>query len=586
VQGHELKTLLLCFLLIPTLSGCRTRPVAADVSAEFPITIYYQDLITVPVTIGTSEHLCVLDSGAGGYFFHTTLRQRLGASLGHTPIASPDGSIARAEAFKTPDARIGAITLDKDAPTLCYDLSTIREGSGRDIDGIIGLPLFQSHIVQMDFDAHRIVIGSPSISPKSSWGEPINLAYNQAKLPTVLVEFGDGISEQCIVDTGFAGSVLLSSKLYAKLLNKKRVFTGGEIPVQLVTGYRTVHAGSAPYMKVGSIEDNDVAVRDGGAESRIGLYYLRRFRVTIDIPHDRMYLAKGAEFDKPGKQRAVGIGFLRKNEKTVVTWIEPDSPAGDAGISVNDELVTIASEPIAGRPLAEIYWMLTEKADPSGKLKLMFRRDNKERNVEVAIRDPGDTRSGKTTIPPNHPQAAAIAEIQRLGGNVTLDEDAPGKSVYAVNFGETHIGDDDLRTVEGLTELKVLILAGTQVTDAGLKYIEGLTQLRGLLLDHTRVTDAGLKHIKTLVHLKDLMLDNTQVTDAGLKQIGGFVELKRLGLNDTRITDDGVKQLRGLKALESLSVMGTQVTPAGRKDLKQALPNLSNLWPKDDGDQH
>jgi hypothetical protein len=583
VNHFVLKTLTLGVLL--GLLGCDSRPVAADVSAEFPITSYYQDLIYVPVTIGTSEHLCVVDSGAGAYVFHTSLRPKLGASVGQTQIASADGSISPAELFKFPDARISTITLNKDAPALCCDLSSIREVTGRDIDGIIGLPLFQSYIVQMDFDAYRIVIYSPSISPNAAWGEPMNLAYNKAKLPTVLVEFGDGISEQCIVDTGLAGSVWLSSKLYAKLLNKELVVAGGEIPGAIVTGYRTLNAGNVPYMILGSIEDNDVAVRDGGAESRIGLYYLRRFRVTIDIPHDRMYLARGAEVDKPDKQRAVGIGLLRKNEKTVVTWIEPNSPAEDAGISVTDELVTMAGEPVAGRPLAEIYWMLRRKADSSGKLKLMFRRDNEEREVEVTIRDASYNGPGETAYGGNKEQAAAIAEIQRLGGKVTFDEETAGKPVYGVDFSETHIGDDALKTVEGLPELKALILAHTRVTDAGLKHIEGLTQLRTLLLEDTRVTDAGLEHIKTLVHLDDLILDDTQVTDAGLKVIGGLVELRRLSLGDTRITDEGLKQLRGLTALWGLGVIGTQVTPAGRKELKQALPNLQALYPKDDADQ-
>ncbi len=149
----------------------------------------------------------------------------------------------------------------------------------------------------------------------------------------------------------------------------------------------------------------------------------------------------------------------------------------------------------------------------------------------------------KSANQPNKEYADAIAEIQRLSGKVTFDEEAAGKPVYAVTFSETGIGDEALKPVGALTELKVLLLGYTQVTDAGLKHIEELTQIRRLWLDHTRVTDAGLEHIKTLVHLTDLMLDNTQVTDAGLKQIGGLVELKNLGLDHTQITNDGVKQL-------------------------------------------
>ena len=94
----------------------------------------------------------------------------------------------------------------------------------------------------------------------------------------------------------------------------------------------------------------------------------------------------------------------------------------------------------------------------------------------------------------NKEYADAIAEIQRLGGKVTFDDNAPGQPIYAVNFYDTRIGDEALKCVKGLTELKVLILAHTQVTDDGLTQIEGLTQLRILLLCDTMVTDPGLEH--------------------------------------------------------------------------------------------
>ena len=80
-------------------------------------------------------------------------------------------------------------------------------------------------------------------------------------------------------------------------------------------------------------------------------------------------------------------------------------------------------------------------------------------------------RPGETASRPNKEQATSIAEIQKLGGKVTFDEEAPGNPIYAVNFYDIDIGDDALKYVAGLKELKTLILAHTQVTDAGLKHI-------------------------------------------------------------------------------------------------------------------
>ncbi len=193
------------------------------------------------------------------------------------------------------------------------------------------------------------------------------------------------------------------------------------------------------------------------------------------------------------------------------------------------------------------------------------------------------TRTGETADRPNKEQGLAIAEIQRLGGKVTFDEEAQGKPIYAVDFSETNIGDDALKSVAGLTELKVLILARTQVTDSGLKRIEGLTQLRHLILYDTPVTDAGLEHTEPLVHLETLDLSNTQVTDAGLQRLGELRELGNLSLSETRITDEGLKHLKELKRLRRLYTWGTEVTPAGLEELKQALPNLRESG--DDCDQ-
>ena len=79
-------------------------------------------------------------------------------------------------------------------------------------------------------------------------------------------------------------------------------------------------------------------------------------------------------------------------------------------------------------------------------------------------------------------QAAAIAEIEKRGGRVTLDENSPGRPVFSVDFHSLPITDADLKHVEGLTQLKYLNLSFTQVTDAGLERLQGLSQTRGAVV--------------------------------------------------------------------------------------------------------
>src|SRR5271157_3041520 len=79
---------------------------------------------------------------------------------------------------------------------------------------------------------------------------------------------------------------------------------------------------------------------------------------------------------------------------------------------------------------------------------------------------------------PNPDQAKAIAEIEKLGGKVAVDDKNPDKPVIDVD------------------------LMDTQVTDAGLSHLDRFPHLQSLNLYNTKVTDAGLEHVKGLAELQ------------------------------------------------------------------------------------
>jgi hypothetical protein len=378
------------FLIVTLVFGSDTitviRASAADAPVEFPITTY-PDLVFATVTIERGEHLFAIDSGSTGNVFHTSLRRYMGNSHGVRNVESANGHLIALEEFDAPAAQIGTIELKEDASAVCHDLSSVREAEGREVEGIIGIPLFRRCIVQMDFDSHRLSIFPASIAPKSDWGEPLNVLDNGAKLPTIRLAFDDGVNEQCIVDTGFSGAVSLNSKVYQNLFKRRLIVAQGENSFALFHGLQTVQQGRLHIAKIGSFEKNDLLVTNGDAESRIGLKYLRLFRVTFDLSRNRIYFAKGHAFDKTDKQAAIGVGVLRKQAKTVVVSVEPKSPADKAGILVDDELLSVAGQSIAGRPLAEVRWMLRDKADEQGRLSLTLGRGSAHRDVLVNIRD-------------------------------------------------------------------------------------------------------------------------------------------------------------------------------------------------------
>lgn len=127
-------------------------------------------------------------------------------------------------------------------------------------------------------------------------------------------------------------------------------------------------------------------------------------------------------------------------------------------------------------------------------------------------------------------QEQVVAEIEKCGGEIKTEGNAPDAPVIGVGFGGWGFGfpgkpantepvtDALLEHLRTLDQLHSLGLMGTQVTDSGMKYLESLSQLHTLNLDYTKVSDAGLEHLQGLSQLQSLSVTSTNVTDRGVKR--------------------------------------------------------------------
>ena len=249
--------------------------------------------------------------------------------------------------------------------------------------------------------------------------------------------------------------------------------------------------------------------------------------------------------------------------------------------------------------------------------------------VEVTLQDMRQAATGPgSPAAARQSQLAAIAAIEKLGGDVHYDGNSREKSVLAVSFFEngrvvdsylqhlqdlaglvevtltstritdaglkhlaglkslgslsltkTGITDEGLVWLKDMSRLEILELDGTAITDAGLAHLAGLSRLDLLLLGETRITDKGLVHLKGLTSLTTLTLDGTGVSDAGLEQLSGLTGLRDLRLRDTKVTDAGLPQLQKLTGLRTLVLDGTRISAGGLNQLRAALPDC-RIYPQ------
>jgi hypothetical protein len=140
-------------------------------------------------------------------------------------------------------------------------------------------------------------------------------------------------------------------------------------------------------------------------------------------------------------------------------------------------------------------------------------------------------------------QLAAVEAIRRLGGYAVFDwefddytgemhSQPPGPSwlreflgenyfaeVERVTLNGVNIKDDDLKSLETLTNLEYLDLMNTSITNNGLLHLKGLTRLKVLLICDTQIDDSGTDIIEGLTTLEWLLVGRSKVSDAGLKRL-------------------------------------------------------------------
>ncbi len=169
---------------------------------------------------------------------------------------------------------------------------------------------------------------------------------------------------------------------------------------------------------------------------------------------------------------------------------------------------------------------------------------------------------------------AVVARIEKLKGQVTRDDKAPGRPLTTIDLHGTRVTDADLVMLEGLTQLKTLNLYDTPITDAALAHMSGLVRLEVLHLSSTAINGSGLQYLARLPALREVNLHKTQVSDDSMQYLAGLANLWKLTLSDTPISDRALQFLKSAKKLHYLLVSRTHVSDGGLQDLKRALPEL------------
>jgi hypothetical protein len=341
----------------PTDIAVKTRKPATDVH-DFAIAGGARETIVPFHLVDNHVAVDVMLDGKGPYHF---LFDTGGANLIDPAVAKEIGSGtsgsmqgggvgATSETFafaKVSSLQIGDARLeDQD-----FIVVPVRAGFGvsgsEPVDGLIGAEVLARYVTTFDYTHGRLTFAMPGATAS---GVPIAMTFDGTQ-PLVPCRIDD-VAAQCTIDSGSRSSLDVLTPFIAshpKVVPHDETAAGAN-------GYGVGGASIGKLGRLGSLELGDYTMPDliagfsdatsgafavPGIAANIGGGVLKRFTVTFDYLHSRMYVRPDAAFAERDDMDHSGIFAIRQNGAIVVASVRDGTPAAEAGIVKGDSIAAI-----------------------------------------------------------------------------------------------------------------------------------------------------------------------------------------------------------------------------------------------------
>jgi hypothetical protein len=336
-------------------------------------------LLLVPITIGGREAQFVLDTGSVATVVDTTLAEHL-APLKRSEQPHVDGL---PEMYELPDTYLTGSKLKIVGETACLDLSENRIATGHDIGGILGMSFLKDYVLQIDFDrGHVRFLKSVSELKQTA----MKMSHDRFGRPVLTVKLATDRSVPMVVDTGMAvtGIGEVNRTIFRELLAENKVTVKGPPGrASSVSGNLVGRNGRLSSIRLGNFEHQQLGIREGSMNA-LGLLYLSRYQLTLDFPHDTIYLEKGDRFPEPTPFDMSGMAIVRIEGVTTVNKVHPDGPAFALGIQAGDQITYVGDKQASDFSLLQLRRLLTQDKQ---HVALVIRRGTEVREYDLVLRD-------------------------------------------------------------------------------------------------------------------------------------------------------------------------------------------------------
>ena len=344
----------------------------------------------------------LLDTGASGMAIDRDYAQKIGlVKEGRFGVQGMGGGDAAAFARVRSIRVTGA---DGDGVELGdFKASVLDLGEGheavlwRKMAGLIGYDFLGRFVVEIDYDKKIVTFREPKDYTYQGEGAGIDMKLMMG-IPIVTVGFDHGCSGQFLVDAGNSfglivhGSLVKNCAVFSRVADRKQVkIYGGGIGggfQSWLCRLDTLRIGPfsilEPIAGLSLSTHGMVGSEDYGGN--IGSGVLERFKCTFDYARRKLYLEPGAAYHERDRYSRMGAYLLRNHERVVAWGVVHGSPADEAGLKDEDEVVEIDGRAAKSFTPEELDRLFVDgKIGSKHTLKVL--RDLKPTTVTLTLQD-------------------------------------------------------------------------------------------------------------------------------------------------------------------------------------------------------
>lgn len=352
----------------------------------------YNNLIVIPLKINGLSLKFILDTGVENAILTESLYAEILdiSYLREIRIAGP-GVIDSVEVyvgdrvqFELPGNLIG---YNMDLLVLKQDYLKLSEYMGEGVYGIVGYDIFNQFVVDINYQKKELSLYRPSTyKPKKKYQQiPIKLIKSKPIVPVSLYYENKKYDVDLLVDTGASHSALVDfSILGVEDLPDERIDVllgrgiAGNIPGNIIRIDSIVLSDLSFEKPIVSVPYEGVynkMIKKGARIGTLGGDLLLRTRPIIDYHAEKIYLHRSPSYREPFEFDMSGIKMITKGtdlDTLTIVEVLKDSPADEAGIQVDDVVLSINGSSLRSKKLTELNAELRRR--PNYRIKCKIKR--------------------------------------------------------------------------------------------------------------------------------------------------------------------------------------------------------------------